>query len=455
MPYNTRRKSLSLPSLGIHVPVTNAARAAAAAANRASSSSTSSSSSSTPLSNDASPSESPSPSSLCSQAKRLKRSHNDDSNTSPSKSPPATRIKYEHTPPPSPKASPPPHSRPASSDQPRPRAPKKEGSDPTINDVIVEAVVAQLEATGNRPHLVKELAAVLAQRLAIVQHSANPCAIISSRLASFLKRTCWTESLPCPVAKELEAVHPRRTYYFLTRIPRQPFPTQPLLFSFSKPATATPSISGDDESPSSFDIDLDDDHDILDVIIDDTEIRADAVARREMSPSPEVDLSSPELDDIDEDVDSDLMAMGASRASMQIDRERRARGASPPLERDEREFTQTANGLQKKKIVQEHAVASIEDPTEPVLSLDDAGKYDSLFYEYRSGSSGFPSMAMVVSPTMKGSPFVMGSVGGSGLVKRDTDENWIKIDRLLDWDRTPETMELEELDGLLDAYDAY
>ena len=29
MPYNTRRKSLSLPSLGIHLPVTNAERAAA------------------------------------------------------------------------------------------------------------------------------------------------------------------------------------------------------------------------------------------------------------------------------------------------------------------------------------------------------------------------------------------------------------------------------------------
>jgi hypothetical protein len=38
-----------------------------------------------------------------------------------------------------------------------------------INDDIVEAVIAQLEATGNRPHLVKELEMVLAQSLTSVQ----------------------------------------------------------------------------------------------------------------------------------------------------------------------------------------------------------------------------------------------------------------------------------------------
>lgn len=38
-----------------------------------------------------------------------------------------------------------------------------------INDEIVEAVIVQLQNTGNRPHLVKELAAVLMQQLKIVQ----------------------------------------------------------------------------------------------------------------------------------------------------------------------------------------------------------------------------------------------------------------------------------------------
>lgn len=39
----------------------------------------------------------------------------------------------------------------------------------SINDDIVEAVITQLQSTGNRPHLVKELATVLSQRLTVVQ----------------------------------------------------------------------------------------------------------------------------------------------------------------------------------------------------------------------------------------------------------------------------------------------
>ncbi|KAK7220865.1 hypothetical protein V2G26_008868 [Clonostachys chloroleuca] len=68
MPYNTRRKSLSLPSLGIHIPVTNAARAAAASksAGRPSSASTS-------TSRPSSSSRSQSPDSHAN--KRIKRSH--------------------------------------------------------------------------------------------------------------------------------------------------------------------------------------------------------------------------------------------------------------------------------------------------------------------------------------------------------------------------------------------
>lgn len=38
-----------------------------------------------------------------------------------------------------------------------------------INDDIVEAVITQLQSTANRPHLIKELATVLSQKLASVQ----------------------------------------------------------------------------------------------------------------------------------------------------------------------------------------------------------------------------------------------------------------------------------------------
>lgn len=54
------------------------------------------------------------------------------------------RVAYEHTPPPSPGAT----------------ADAKIDTE-GINDEIVTGVIEQLEKTGNRPHLIKELAAVL------------------------------------------------------------------------------------------------------------------------------------------------------------------------------------------------------------------------------------------------------------------------------------------------------
>lgn len=135
MPYNTRRKSLSLPSLGIHLPVTHASRAAARLSPPSAGPST----------------ENP-------PAKKIKRSHED----SPSMSPPPKRliVKYENTPPPSPEAE--------SNDLEEESTPREidlEG----INDDIVEGVIVQLQKTGNRPHLVKELAAILSQNVKIVE----------------------------------------------------------------------------------------------------------------------------------------------------------------------------------------------------------------------------------------------------------------------------------------------
>lgn len=144
MPYNTRRKSLSLPSLGIHVPMTNAARAAAASRSAGrSSSSASSTSPPTSVSRSHSPDAHPS--------KRMKRAHGSDSDS----------VAIEQTPPPSPT--------PATSIDMSDVdiAPKidLEG----INDDIVEAVITQLQTTSNRPHLVKDLATVLGQTLSSVQ----------------------------------------------------------------------------------------------------------------------------------------------------------------------------------------------------------------------------------------------------------------------------------------------
>jgi hypothetical protein len=77
----------------------------------------------------------------------------------PSKPEPAAKsiLKYEHTPPPSPEA------------DVEDEAPRREIDLEGINDDIVEAVIVQLQRTANRPHLVKELAAILSTSVKIVE----------------------------------------------------------------------------------------------------------------------------------------------------------------------------------------------------------------------------------------------------------------------------------------------
>jgi len=152
MPYNTRRKSVSLSLLGIHIP--NSSRSTSHRSPPATTVST-------PLLNDTQP-----------PAKKLKRC--DSSSSAPSQSPTipspkasssssSPKIKHERllstasrvaetTPPPSPGD----------------RAGFKVDTE-GIKDEIVVGVIEQLERTGNRPHLLKELAAVLQHTLPIVE----------------------------------------------------------------------------------------------------------------------------------------------------------------------------------------------------------------------------------------------------------------------------------------------
>ncbi|KAI9151675.1 hypothetical protein HJFPF1_08884 [Paramyrothecium foliicola] len=395
MPYNTRRKSLSLPSLGIHIPVTHAARAAASkAAARSSSasfaSSTSSSSLTTPstsIDRSTSPESHPS--------KRLKRVHGSTGSVDHA-------IAIEQTPPPSPPA--------ASTSDVTDVATIPKIDLEGINDDIVEAVIVQLQSTGNRPHLVKELEMVLSQQLTSVQQSANPCAIISSRLASYLKRSCWTALAPCPLAKELEAVHPRRTYFFLTTCPRQPLP-DPSTVPSNRSAIVTPSVSLTDDSGS-----------------DDAEGR-----RRELSPSPEVDLSPPEFDDVDDDVVMPMTPIG-SLPTRYIRYPRDLRRDSPPLEKDEREFTQTADVLQKRKL------SDVLPSTESSDRTEYGYRDDAWFGDSRS----IASSTFLTSPAMRPSSI-------TNYRKDDEAESWSKLNKLFEWDRSAESIEIDELDYLLDG----
>ncbi|KAE8441147.1 hypothetical protein EG329_005830 [Mollisiaceae sp. DMI_Dod_QoI] len=382
MPYNTRRKSLSLPSLGIHLPVTHASRAAARL--------------SPP---------SAGPTSENPPTKKIKRSHEE----SPSMSPPPkpAPVKYEHTPPPSPEAE-----NDDLEDDIKPREIDLEG----INDDIVEAVIIQLQKTGNRPHLVKELAAILSQSVKIVEQSANPAAIISSRLSTYLKRP-WTALAPCPVAKELETVHPRRTYFYLTTYAHQPIP-DPSTSHFASRAIISPSISS---AASRSD-------------------EADAERRRELSPSPEVDLSSPEFDD------DDMVTPPTPTGSFSGRKEhlpRNNRASSPPLEKDEKEFTQTARGMQKRKLSRDVEMGGVpsEMADHPTKNLD-----NDLFGEGRNLNVANATV-FISSPAMKPSLSL-------SMMKRPFEESsdiWGRIEGAMEWDmRSPEHVELEELDGMFD-----
>lgn len=146
MPYNTRRKSLSLSELGIIVPKRSRA-----------------------ISH-------PSPPSTIAEGdeppiKKSKRSHASGAPSPASMSPPratATTIRIkEEKPTPAPRTgelSPPP-------------SPGREGASKIdtegINDEIVVAAIQQLEKTGNRPHLVKELAAALAPHVNPIERFVN------------------------------------------------------------------------------------------------------------------------------------------------------------------------------------------------------------------------------------------------------------------------------------------
>ncbi|KAG9206901.1 hypothetical protein G6514_000191 [Epicoccum nigrum] len=405
MGYNTRRKSLSLPSLGIAIP--GAPR----------------------------PARSP-PSAVDMQqpAKKQKRSHSGSSAsslTSPANTLPLRAFDEQrpkssgrvvHTPPPSPG-----------------REPGSAKVDTQgIDDEIVVGVIQQLEKTGNRPHLLKELAIVLSPTIPIVESSANPAAIISSRLATYLKRT-WTALSRCPLDKKLVGTHPKRVYYFLTTTPHQPIPADATSGAIL-PRIVTPSLS----SGASEEEDM------------------DARTRARMSPSPELDLS-----DYDENGSQDLFSSQVHPPTIvNIAHNRRAQ--SPPLEKEEREFTMTASSLQQERRRQEaerERSASIsEEPaqasdinmddicqsieeTEELAARNNSEAAAALFGHMASSSFDFS----VDSPALKSQAFHLEIPPPAfkphevKLEIADIDWSWSDM-------RSPENIELEELDEMFGGY---
>jgi len=131
------------------------------------------------------------------------------------------------------------------------------------------------------------------------------------------------------LAKDLSPIHPRRLYFYLTTTPHQPIPEVaaplPEPHRIISPSLSSASAADEEERYSR--------------------------RRTQLSPSPEVDLSSPELDE--ENVQQPPTpgapfsarnsTPGDSRSSSSLSQHRRA--ASPQLEREERDFKQTASQL--------------------------------------------------------------------------------------------------------------
>ncbi len=450
MGYNTRRKSLSLPDMGIALPKRSRTQSH------------------------------PSPPSTIAEG---------DESEPPAKksrlmSPPATKEAKQKGPGPA-HLSPPP-------------SPVAEGRNTVdvegISDDIVVGTIRQLEQTGNRPHLVKELATVLASNLHCVEkydanqatvntasantlrRSANPSALISSRLTAYLHRS-WPAISPCPLVKDLSPVHPRRLYFFLTTMPRQPIPDT------VEPVHKTARVISPSLSSAS--------------VADDEEAERYNRRRQTLSPSPEVDLSSPELD---EDHAREPPTPGApfsGRNSVVRERSESApnthgrRGGSPQLEHEERDFKQTANALyeqaqQRRNSQQSQAdvkmeqadtttgadqdgpitvATSIEEDPQPSVTMAHHDDENALF-----GQAGHlklmeqPDMSMFSSPLMQ--PQAMDSleaVAGASNEGDDLDSMHLDSASRLDgtasgaleeWEtlRSPENVELAELEDLFDAY---
>jgi hypothetical protein len=341
-----------------------------------------------------------------------------------------------------------------------------------INDDIVIAVIEQLEKTGNRPHLIKELATVLASTndsvaqyvspflhqpcntdmISRIHSSANPAALLSSRLSLYLKRP-WTALAPCPLAKELIPVHPRKVFFYLTTTPHQKLPesSDDIIAPITSNAKRlTPSVS-----PS----------------IDQDDIDQETRERLRMSPSPEVDLSSPDLDDQPMSPPTPGESF-SGRSSLTRDgsiaehRTTQNRAPSPPLEADEKGFTETATAVRARGM-------SLNEPTihtsiEVTLAQGNNGQMDvseetaemthrrdqELGYELFGHAHGAPTVpnhtALLSSPTIAAKDDHAISVKKVTALVTDFGLQDVEM---TNWElRSPENVELDELDGMFSGF---
>jgi hypothetical protein len=292
------------------------------------------------------------------------------------------------------------------------------------------------------------------------------------------------------LTKELIPVHPRKVFYYLTSLPRQ----ETLMDASDMMSSRLINTLGSGGkggkrviSPSLSNASVDEDGE-----------SAEDRKRAALSPSPEVDLSAPELDPDapgDEDYRIPLTPAGSSfsgRSSLARDGTHGAgleginlvhnhRAASPPLEGDEKEFEQTASHMRMRgmSLDELNIRESTEIQTPPPHDLLDMHMEETeeekarrnreaaatLFFGGHDSPQRIHLEPMISSPLVKpmhASDFLLdrhsARDGGEDLTAdvemKDLGSpagarSWVSLGFDV---RDPESVELEELDDLLGGF---
>jgi hypothetical protein len=128
------------------------------------------------------------------------------------------------------------------------------------------------------------------------------------------------------------------------------------------------------------------------------EEEAELRRRTEMSPSPEVDLSSHELDDGDATDTGSLVSSTASMIARQGDRSsslgHKNHLASPPLEGDEREFSQSAIFIERRSASRESESNQDSKRSREDYESDGASHDERTFDEAAAAILGYPTVSV-------------------------------------------------------------
>lgn len=256
------------------------------------------------------------------------------------------------------------------------------------------------------------------------------------------------------MAKELITTHPRRIYFYLTTCPSQPIPDEELCF-------VTPPKRS-----------------VISPVSDDEEMRR----RVQLSPSPEVDLSSPEFDDDN----SPLSPVDSTYPNSSIfprDRTvtpigRKGALSHTPMEGDEQEFTQSAIQLIQRSVSREfeeqrrqkrarEQEESEEEKHEEGKETEDAaallGYADGPMINNAALDAGIQneyhhhSRIKKVDEKVDGHDATPGDIAGDKIEQPlvlDTVGGHVDAANFRSWAgdlQSPESIELDELDDLLGA----